>query len=245
MTFQRPGVRPTVEARMEVIDDRIPKKPSVEARVRYWMSLAYQALEKAGFSPEKLVVTTPVELDGRSSVIRSGPSLLGDIVLAGMRRAASPVDVVLLNMGTVRVDDVMPPGPVTEYDVIRVLPYTDMVVKVSMEGSLLARVLQAGAANAPGGAVGAVSGNGGYLQVLGATPTPEGWAVGGQPLDPTALYSVAMPDFLISGDETGFAFLTTSNPQIHGAQTLHDMREGFIQELQARWGTPTPPPSRP
>jgi 5'-nucleotidase / UDP-sugar diphosphatase len=240
MTFPAPGQRPTVEARMQVIDDRIPKKPSVEARVRYWMDLAYATFEKNGFSPGRVVVTTTVELDGRSSVVRSGPSLLADITLAGMRREAGAVDVVMLNTGTLRIDDVIPPGPLTEYDVIRILPYTDAVMKMTMDGALLTRVLQAGAANGVRGAVGGVSGNGGYLRVLGATETPEGWAVAGQPIDPTARYTVAMTDYLISGEETGFPFLTRTNPALRDVQTLRDMRVGFIAELQARYGGARP-----
>src|SRR4029079_18274341 len=98
------------------------------------------------------------------------------------------------------------------------------------------RVLQAGAANAPGGVLGAATGNGGYLRALGAAASPEGWTVNGSAIDPTARYSVAMPDYLLSGQETGFAFLTAANPQVHDVQTLSDMRVGFIEELKARYG---------
>ena len=240
MTFGRPGERPTMTERMQVIDRSIPKKPLVEARVRYWMARAYDALITSGFVPERRITTLPIPLDGRSSVLRSGSSLLADITLGGLHREAGVVDVALLDVGTLRIDDVVEPGPLTEYDVIRMLPYTDAVLKMSMDGALLAEVLDVGSNNGAGGSTGGPAGNGGFLQVLGAERTAAGWTIAGRPIDPVARYSVAMPDFLLSGNEAGFGFLVANNPQVHDVQQLRDMRYGFIEELKARYGT-TPP----
>ena len=226
VTFDAPGARPVVSSRLQLVDERIPRKAPVEAVVRRWVSSAFDAFRASGFAPERTVVTAPRPLDGRESTIRNGPGELTDIVLGGIVREAAPVDVGILNAGSIRIDDVLPAGVVTEYDVVRILPFGGAVVKVTLDGSLLAQVLDAGVAN---------RGIGGFLHVSGVTSTSTGWLVGGRPLDPAARYSVAMPDFLLIGAETRLAALNRSNVAVHDVQTLRDVRRGFIDELKARF----------
>jgi len=173
LTFPALGAKPEISSRLQIIDQRLPRKPAVETIVRRWVSTAFEAFTKAGFSPERTVVTVSAPLDGRETVVRNGPGLLTDLVLGGVLREAGPVDVALLNGGSVRVDDVVPAGVLTEYDVIRILPFGGAVVKATLDGSLLAQVLDAGVAN---------RGTGGFLHVSGATSTSSGWLIGGRPL---------------------------------------------------------------
>jgi 5'-nucleotidase / UDP-sugar diphosphatase len=226
LTFDRPGARPIVSSRLQVIDERIPPKVPVDALVHRWVSSAFDAFRASGFVPERTVATVPRPLDGREGTIRNGPGELTDLVLGGVVREAAPVDVGVFNAGSVRIDDVLPPGVLTEYDIIRILPFGGAVVKASLDGSLLAQVLDAGVAN---------RGAGGFLHVSGATSTSSGWLVGGRPLDPAARYTVAMPDFLLTGAESRMAALNRSNVAVHDVQTLRDMRLGFIDELKARF----------
>lgn len=227
LTFPARGARPEVSSRLQVIDRRLPNKPAVEAIVKRWVSTAFDAFAKAGFSPERTVVTVPAPLDGRETVVRNGPGLLTDLVLGGIAREAAPADVALLNGGSVRVDDVVPAGVLTEYDVIRILPFGGTVVKATLDGSLLADVLSAGVAN---------RGSGGFLHVSGATSTSSGWLVGGRPLDPSARYTVAMPEFLLTGNETRLAALNRANVAVHDVHTFRDIRMAFMDELKARYG---------
>jgi 5'-nucleotidase/UDP-sugar diphosphatase len=227
LTFPTPRSRPEVSSRLQVIDQRMPRKPAVETIVRRWVSTAFDAFTKAGFTPGRTVVTVPVPLDGRETVVRNGPGLLTDLVLGGVGREAAPADVALLNGGSVRVDDVVPAGVLTEYDVIRILPFGGAVVKATLDGSLLAEVLNAGVAN---------RGTGGFLHVSGATSTSSGWLIGGRPLDPAARYTVAMPDFLLTGNESRLAALNRANVAVHDVHTFRDIRLALIDELKARYG---------
>ncbi len=227
LTFPGPRARPEVSSRLQVIDQRLSRKPAVEAIVRRWVATAFDAFTKAGFAPERTVVTVPTPLDGRETVVRNGPGLLTDLVLGGVAREAAPADVSLLNGGSVRVDDVVPAGVLTEYDVIRILPFGGAIVKATIDGSLLADVLNAGVAN---------RGTGGFLHVGGATSTSSGWLIGGRPLDPAARYTVAMPDFLLTGNESRLAALNRSNVAVHDVHTFRDIRLAFIDELKARYG---------
>ena len=58
------------------------------------------------------------------------------------------------------MDDILAAGPLTEYDIIRVLPFGGKVLRAEVTGALLTEILNAGQANA---------GSGGYLHLRGAT----------------------------------------------------------------------------
>lgn len=74
------------------------------------------------------------------------------------------------------------PGPVTEHDIIRVLPFGGRVVGATFTGALLARVLETGVNN---------EGTGGYLHAWGVRWQDGQWHVQGKPIDPAARYGGA------------------------------------------------------
>lgn len=223
LAFGAPGTRPAVATRLEVIDDRIPADPAVDALAKSWVERGYGGFRREGFKPEAVVATLAEPLDGRESTVRNRPGRLTDLITASMAREAAPVDVALFNGGSVRIDDVIPPGPITEYDVIRILPFGGKVVRVSMDGALLVRVLETGVNN---------QGTGGYLQVRGASFEQGRWQVRGAPIDPVRRYAVALNDFLLSGGEVNLGFLTRSNPQVHDIVEGRDVRLALIDELK-------------
>jgi len=165
------------------------------------------------------VATTTEPLDGRESTVRNRS---GDLIAASMAREAGAVDVAVFNGGSVRIDDVLPPGSITEYDIIRVMPFGGKVVKAGLEGALLARVLDTGVNN---------EGTGGFLHAWGAKREGGAWLVQGKPIDPTRRYAVALNDFLLTGGETNLGFLTRTNPQVHDVVELRDVRRAVIEEL--------------
>ena len=130
-----------------------------------------------------------------------------------------------MNSGSVRIDDVLPPGPITQYDIIRILPFGGRVLKATFDGALLAQVLDVGLKN---------QGTGGFLQTAGVTRDGDRWLVEGEPLNPSGRYTVAITDFLLTGGETNLGFLVRTNPQVHDVQELRDVRQAVIEELKAR-----------
>src|SRR5205823_10272969 len=94
-----------------------------------WTTIAFDAFRKNGFMPERIVATTTEPLDGREATVRNRPGRLTDIITAGFAHEAGTPDVAILNSGSVRIDDVIPPGPVTEYDTIRILPFGGKVAR--------------------------------------------------------------------------------------------------------------------
>jgi 5'-nucleotidase/UDP-sugar diphosphatase len=211
-----------------VLDQDIPQDSKVQGLVQKWTSIAFDAFRKSGFEPARIVATVTDPLDGRESVVRYQPGRLTDLITAAFNREAGGVDVAILNGGSVRIDDVVQAGPVTEYDVLRILPFGGHITRAAMEGSLLKSVLDAGLTN---------RGTGGFLHVRGAVHDGSQWVIGGKPLDVSARYTAAMTDFLISGAETNLGFLTRSNPAMNNVEDLRDVRLALIAELRAQYAT--------
>lgn len=204
----------------ELADD-----PAMARTVDRWVTRAFDGFRAQGFEPTKKVATTTEALDGREASVRNSPTRLTDLTAAGMLHAAPGTEVAIFNSGSIRIDDVLPAGDVTEYDIIRTLPFGGAVVSAQMSGALLQRALEQGSANA---------GTGGYLQVANVARGPGGgaWLVGGSPLDAARTYQVAIIDFLLTGREIKLDFLTRDNPEVKVVGEHGDIRKALIAELQ-------------
>ena len=229
MAFGAKGTRPTVSARLQIIDSQIKPLPAVDALVKKWTETAFNAFRRDGFTPEAPVATITEPLDGRESTVRNRPGKLTEIIANAMRHEAK-AEVGIFNGGSVRIDDVLTPGPVTEYDIIRVLPFGGKVVRATFDGALLAKVLDQGLTN---------QGVGGYLHTSdGVVRTSSGWVINGAPLDPAKRYVVGISDFLLTGGETNLAYLTRTNPGVHDPEDLRDVRRVVIDELKRTYKVP-------
>lgn len=222
------GRRATVDSRLVIVGEGMPEDPSVARIVNQWVDSAYAGFERDGFQPRLLVTTTPAPLDGREATVRTRTSALTELIGAAMRRDVTDAELSIFNSGAIRIDDVVPAGPITQYDVIRMLPFGGKTVEVRMSGELLGRVLTAGDRNA---------GSGGFLQrtsVDGSAAT--GWTINGARLDPERTYRVAISDYLITGAEVGIEFLKAgSTPGLTVIGERRDIRQAVIDEMKARW----------
>jgi 5'-nucleotidase len=212
---------------LQAIDDRITPDPKVQAIADGWRAKAFEAFKQQGFDPATVVATISEPLDGRESTVRNMPGRLTDLIADSMLREAGQADLALFNSGLIRIDDVLRPGPLTQYDVMRVLPLGGAVVKATFDGVLLAQVLDAGMKN---------QGGGGSLQTAGVTRAGGRWLIGGKPLVPAHRYQVALNDFLLSGSEANLGFLVRTNPHVHDIHELRDVRQALIAELRAKYG---------
>lgn len=224
--------RPVVAARLQVVDGSIAADRGLDAVVKRWTNAAFDAFRKSGFDPGRVVAALKEPLDGRESTVRNRPGRLTDLITAAFAREAAPVDVAILNGGSIRIDDVLEPGPVTEYDIIRILPFGGRLLKATFDGRLLAQVLDMGVNN---------QGIGGYLHTNGVRRDGNQWMIQGKPLDPAARYAVAVTDFLLTGGEANLGFLTRANPGVHDVQELRDVRLALIDELRRDYPSPEGP----
>ncbi|HUR19225.1 MAG TPA: bifunctional metallophosphatase/5'-nucleotidase [Vicinamibacterales bacterium] len=224
MTFPD-RARPAISVRLQPITDAITADATVDAEVKRWTTTAFDAYRKDGFQPDRVVATLPHSLDGRQFAVRNTTGNLTMVIMDALAREAKP-DVVIMNGGSIRIDDELPAGPVTEYDVIRILPFGGAVTRVTMPGSLLLKVLDAGEKNV---------GTGGFLSTWGVAKDRDRVMVQSKPLNPSTRYTVAMPEYLMTGREANLPFLTRTNPLIRPVEDLRDIRQALIAELSAKF----------
>jgi len=195
-----------IDPSFKPINDKMPEDAAVAKVVKGWVDKAFAAIRETGLNPDEVVAITDIPLDGREASVRNQPTKLTDLITVAMMKAFPRAELALLNGGSIRIDDVIPPGKITTYDIIRVLPFGGYVKLVSIKGSLLSKVLSQGEAN---------KGSGGYLQIAGISQNGEGgWLINGNPLEKQLTYKLAINDFLLSGKEQGLSFLSLDNPAI-------------------------------
>ena len=214
-----------INSRLIPITDKIPDEPKTARVVKEWVEKGYQAFRANGFEPEREIAKIPIALDGLESSVCNKSTQLTDLIAAAMLKEVPEADLAVFNGGSIRIDDVIPPGPITQYDVIRILPFGGKVVAVEMNGALLQRVLDRGQAN---------KGSGGYLQTAKVTQESNSgnWLINGQPLDSQKTYKVAINEFLISGKEKGLDFLNLQQPGIKLISEKRDIRFTVIEQLK-------------
>lgn len=82
-----------------------------------------------------------VELDGRFSQIRTAETNLGDWV-CDVILSATGADVVIINSGTFRSDQIHPPGPFTMKDLVSIVPMRDPLVVLEVSGAVILAALE-------------------------------------------------------------------------------------------------------
>ena len=202
--------------RFREVSRRIAPDPAVEALVRDYARRLDRELDA-------VVGKSSVPLEARSATLRTEETNLGDFVADALRERLG-TDVAVINGGAIRTNRTVPPGPLTRRDVLSLLPFTDMVVKLEIRGADLRAALEHGLAQTD--RVG-----GGFLQLSGARVV---WdprlapgrrivdvSVTGKPLADDAAYTVAVPGYLVRGGDgyTVFAHAKTivdaeSGPQV-------------------------------
>ena len=229
LTIPARGARARASVRFVPIDPSTAEQRGVAADVAAWVARTDSAYRRDGLDPRAVVTTLSEPMEGREAAVRTRPSNLASLVADALRHEVPGAEVGIMNGGSIRIDDVLPPGALTQYDVIRVLPFGGRVSGTTMTGALLARVLEQGEANI---------GSGGYLHASGVTREAGRWTVNGQPLDPQRVYVVGTTDFLLTGRERNLSYLAPGNADLGTITEYRDIRLAVIDELRRRFGTP-------
>ncbi len=228
LTFDRESGRLDIDSRLLPVTEEMEADSATQAVARRWIELGYAGFRADGFEPEQVVAHVPVPLDGLEVSIRNRSTALTELITEAMLSEVEGAGGALLNAGSIRVDDVLPAGPLSQYDVIRILPFGGPILEVDMRGALLWDVLVQGERN---------RGEGGFLQLAGIGRDADGtWLVDGKPLDVNGTYRLAVSDFLVSGMEQGFEFLHPDNPGLRVLAERRDIRLALIDELDRRYG---------
>lgn len=207
------------------INDNLAEDPAVKTVVDNWMKIAFDAFRQQGFEPEAVVTTTTEALDGLESNVRTRKTNLTELIAKSLLRPYPEAELSLYNSSSIRIDDVLPTGQITVYDIIRVLPFGGKIQLATIKGSLLLKTLNQGVAN---------TGAGGFLQSANAQQIIGGWQINGASIDPKKTYKLAINDFLASGIERGLDYLKPGNPDftIINSGEKYDIRQMVIDQLK-------------
>ena len=142
--------------RLIEIDRTLSMDPATQAVVSAWNDSVVKRL-----GPERTVATVAFPLDGRDQVNRARESPLGDLVTDAIRLGTG-ADAAVMNSGTMRIDDVIAAGPITNYQLESIFLFPDetRIMTFPITGARLREILEHGVAD---GSVG----KGPYLQVSG------------------------------------------------------------------------------
>lgn len=193
-----------IKSDLKKVDQSVKEDTDVKAIVDEWLFRAFKGFMDRGFDPNVMVSNFTEPVDGREQVVRNELCVLGYLIATSILQASPGSDCAIFNSGAIRIDDVLQ-GEITQYDIIRVLPFGGKILQVEMKGSLLRKIMDTGWNN---------KGNGGFLQFAGIEYTASGWKTMGGNIDEDKTYNVALNDFLLSGMEQNMGFLTRDNPDI-------------------------------
>jgi len=158
---------------------------------------------------EKPIGYTAAPLDARFTTVRLKESNLGNFV-CDLMRFHYAVDCCIIAAGTIRGDQVYPPGVLRLRDIMNCFPFEDPCVVVGVRGRAVAEVLENGVSKYP-----ALEGR--FPQVSGITfafdpARPPGSrcfdiCIQGQPVEPDREYTLVTRDYMIRGKD-GYTSLT-------------------------------------
>ena len=169
----------------------------------------YNDKMKAAMSRQIGEIDAP--LDARFAMVRTQETNCGNWC-ADVARLGCHADICILNSGTLRADVVYPPGEFTVEDLIKLLPFANLLYVMGVKGDKLLPLLENGVSKWP-------AKDGRFPQVSNMAFTFDGnkpsgervvadsITVGGEPVDPEREYSCVCLDFAAKGMEGYDAFL--------------------------------------
>jgi 2',3'-cyclic-nucleotide 2'-phosphodiesterase (5'-nucleotidase family) len=187
------------------LDTTTPKDPVIDMAVQRWLTAL-----SAKIGGLAQVGTTKVLLEGVEPAVRGRETALGNL-MADAAREQMQADVAIVNGGSIRINDNIPPGPITNYDMEGIFYYANSLVAVEATGRQLLEMLNNSVSRVD-------AGDGRFLQVSGIAfrygpdVKAEDVQVNGKPLDLNATYTIATTDFMYTrGVEDGYTFFAAES----------------------------------
>jgi len=204
------------EAGKNVYETVVKEDLAVKSVLSYFKQLG-------GSKLNTVIGTTEILLNGERADVRAKTTNLANLIADSMIWKTG-ADVALTNGGGIRAS--IKPGNITIRDVLTVLPFGNTLYVIELKGSDLQKVFEY-AATIP-------NGQGGFLQVGGATWKAEGGKltevlVGGKPIDPEKTYKVVTNDYMAGGGD-GYTMLK-GQPGYNTFYVMADVLTEYIQKV--------------
>lgn len=131
------------------------------------------------------------------------------------------VDLAFVNFGGIRLTQ-LPAGPVTRGKVFELMPFDNLLILQKVKGTVLQELLDLTAARGgwPMAGITLRISNGKAVNVL----------IGGKPLDPEKMYTIANSDFIANGGDNADMLRTV--PQITNGYLMRDAIIDYLELLQ-------------
>ncbi len=142
-----------------VLNDQIEKDPQINTEVSKQLTRLAQEFQKNGKNMQEVLGYTEHLLEGVEPAIRGRETALGNF-LADVIRTEMNSDIAFTNGGGVRINDNIPPGPITMYDMEGLFYYDNNLVSFELTGQQLLEILKNSISKAH-------LGDGRFLQVSG------------------------------------------------------------------------------
>lgn len=196
-----------------LMDSRFDARPVEDLLKTYGDKLKGQMGEVIGEAPEGM------STDGKYN----GPFALGSLV-ADIVRASQNAEVGIMNTGGVRAD--LPKGPITVGRIYEIMPFDNTIGTLRMKGKDLRQVVETSASRL------GVSKN---LQFSGLSYSLRGKQVveirvNGQPLEAERVYTVAGPDYVLSGNED--IRFPAVGPMVTTGQLIRDLLLDYVRRVK-------------
>jgi 5'-nucleotidase len=222
-----------IRSELKKIDPSIPDDPLTAQVVNKWLNIANQSFINLGFDPQEIVLHLQEPLDGLEASVRNFPTNLTRLIAKALLHTFPEAKAAIFNGGSIRIDDKLE-GNLSEYDVLRILPFGGSLMAVEMKGRLLKKVLDIGKKN---------QGTGGYLQFenISFDKGKQNWLINNKLIKRNKYYLIAINEFLMSGKEANLDFLTEKHPDVrqivkadanNPLDTARDIRKALIEYLK-------------
>lgn len=214
-----------INAKLQPITSDIPDDEEVANVVKSWQEKGFEGFRKLGFEPKEIIATVTEALDGTEASVRNKSTRLTELINESMLMAAPDTELSIYNGGSIRIDDTLGADnsktDMTQYDVIRILPFGGILMSVEMKGSLLQEMLEQSEAR---------KGSGSYLQTANVTQSNGIWMINGTALNPETHYQVAINDYLVGKQES------EHNQRLWVKGEHGDLRVALIDQLKKTYG---------
>jgi 5'-nucleotidase len=203
----------TIESTLVSIDGEIAENQAMATIVQKWTNLGFDAFVRKGLDPGRVMCHLTKFYNALDKITRYTVSPIGGFLsdaflVIGKQehiipRAATHYQKLLSvnNIGSVRVDDYLVVGDLFEYDALRILPFGGQIDIVEMSGKVLATMFRRATALLGTGMWMGYNTDEINCPLSPLAPKVEcEWTVYGETIQPDLIYSVVLPDYVVTLD---------------------------------------------
>lgn len=198
------------------VSDSLQKDPVVASFLQPYK-------EQVNKTMNDVVGQAPVSMDKKQPESTLGNFMVDAFITMAAEKYKTKVDGAIMNYGGIRLVQ-LPAGAVTTGKIFEIMPFDNILLLQKMSGAVLQQLLDL-AASKKGWPVAGITmqiRNGKAVNVM----------VGGKPLDPAAIYTIANSDFLANGGDN--TDMLRGIPTESNGYLMRDALFDYIKKLKSQ-----------